>query len=125
MHSYLNVLGNKTSGAVTLGDTPEMDEMLARLSLSKYFISLDLRSRYYHIKLSPATRHKGTFTFIFGNYKVLECLLDFFKGQPTSQLLGENCWGKFNDVCFFHVGDVMVCGKDEEDYQRYIKQICE
>ena len=60
-----NVSGNKSSGLIILVDILKMDDMLACLHGSKFFTSLDLKSGYYHINLSPETRHKSAFTTIF------------------------------------------------------------
>ena len=65
------VPGSTTFGAVILMDISMVDEVLAWLRTSKYFTSLDLGSGYYHIKLSPATRHKSVFITIFGKCKFL------------------------------------------------------
>ena len=37
-----------------------------------YLTGLDLKSRYYHITLSPATRHKSAITTIFAIYEFLK-----------------------------------------------------
>ena len=52
------VLGDKTSGAITLVDIPKKEVMSARLRSLKYFTILDLRSGYYHNKQSPTHKHK-------------------------------------------------------------------
>ena len=50
---------NKSSVTIALADMSKIDEMLAFLCKSRVCTSLDLRSDYYHIKLSPGTRHKS------------------------------------------------------------------
>ena len=62
------VLGNKSSGAVTLVYISQIDEMLPRLRSVKYLTSLDLRSGYYHINISAEIRYKSAFTLIFGKF---------------------------------------------------------
>ena len=46
------VLRNKPSGVITLVNIHKIDVSMAYLCYSKFFTSLDLRSGYYHIKLS-------------------------------------------------------------------------
>ena len=40
--------------------------MYAKLKGAKYFMTLDLRSRYYHIILAPEARTKMAFVIPFG-----------------------------------------------------------
>ena len=72
LHAQLpTVLGNKSSGAITLVDIPKIDEMLSCLHESKFFTSIDMRGGYYHIKFSPKTRYESALTTIFGKYEFL------------------------------------------------------
>ena len=102
------VLGGKSSGAVTLVYIHMIYEMLAYLHDSKFFMSLDLINRYYHIKLSPTTRYKNAFTIIFVKYKSLRISFGLAQGPVYFAALVQNIFGKYNDFCFFHMDDVLV-----------------
>jgi hypothetical protein len=58
--------GPKNKGALSLVPLPKIDDMLATLKDAKFFSKLDMRSGYYHIKLSEATRHKTAFVCMSG-----------------------------------------------------------
>ena len=75
---------------------------LAQLYNSKFFISLNLRSGYYHIKLSPKTRYKSACTTIFGRYKYLTMLFRLAQGPVNFTALMQKVFGQFNDfLCRF------------------------
>ena len=75
-----DMLGNKSSRTVNFWRIPKKEKMLAKLWLSKFFIGLNIRSGYYHMKLSPERRHKCPFTTIFGKYKFLSHTIEIAKG---------------------------------------------
>ena len=77
------VFGSKTSGAVTLPEIPKIEEICTWLRTSNYHTSLDLRNGYYHIKLSPTTRHKSAFTTIHGKYEFLRIPFGLHRAKHT------------------------------------------
>ena len=122
LHAQLpTALGNKSSQVITLTDIPKVDEMLACLHSSKFFTSFDLRSGYYHIKLSPEMRHKSAFTTIFGKYKFLKMLFGIAQGQAYFTVVTQKVFGQFNDFCFFHVDNVMVPDSNDTDHFEHLK----
>ena len=98
------MLGNKSSDTVSLVDIQKIHEMLARLRLSKFFSSLYLRSGFNHIKLSPETRHKNTFTTTFGRYEFLRMPFDPAQGPAYFTVLMQKVLGTFHQFGFFPHG---------------------
>ena len=107
------VLRNESSGVITLVDIPKIDEMLACLCESKSLTSLDLRCRYYYIKLSPEQDIKVLLWQSLVNMNSLECLLDYQKDQHISLQWWEKLLGQFNDLCFFCKGNILVHDSNE------------
>ena len=116
------VLGSKFSGAVMLIDIPKIDEMLAWLQSSKYFTSLDLRSGYYNIKLSPETNHRSAFTAILSKCKFLRMPFGLMQGPAyfTPQM---HVFSTFNKFSFFHMVNVLVQNSNEEGHLEHLKMI--
>ena len=91
--------------------------MLARLRSWRYVTRLDMRSGYYHIKPSPAARHKSAFIIIFRKYKFLGMPFSLAQGPTYFTAIMLKVLGKFNDFYFFY--------KQVEDHIRHLKQIFE
>ena len=98
----------KATDAVTFIDIPKIDEMIVRLQLTKFFTSLDLRSGYHYIKISPETRYKIAFTTIFGKCKFLIIPFELEQCPAYFAAMMKQVLGAFSDFCFFHMDDVLV-----------------
>ena len=61
----------KSKGCLSLIPLPEIEEMYAKLKGAKFFLTIDLRSGYYHIALGKDSRAKTAFVMPFGKYKFL------------------------------------------------------
>ena len=111
------ILGGKSSGAINLVYIPKIDEMLGHLNDSKFFTSLDLRSRYYHIKHSPKSGYKS----VLQPYLASTSRLPFglAQGPVYFPALMQNLFGQFNDFSFFHMDDELVQDTSENDHLEY------
>ena len=74
--------------------------MLAHLCDSKFFTSLDLRSTYYHIKLSPGIRHKIAFNHHIWQVQIPQNALWSSTGPMCFTALMQKVLGQFNDLLF-------------------------
>ena len=59
----------KSKGCLLLIPLPKIDEMYAKLKGAKFFLTIDLRSGYYHIALGKDSRTKTAFVTPFGEYE--------------------------------------------------------
>ena len=59
---------SETGGNISLVPLPKIDEMYSRLQGAKVFITLDLRSGYYHFGLSENSKAKTAFVTLFDKY---------------------------------------------------------
>ena len=62
----------KSKGCLSLIPLPKIDEMYAKLKGAKFFLTIDLRSGYYHIALGKDSRAKTAFVMPFGKYEFLQ-----------------------------------------------------
>ena len=60
---------SKAKGNLTLHPLPNIDQLYAQLRGAKVFITLDLRSGYYHIELGKDSQAKMAFVTPFGKYE--------------------------------------------------------
>ena len=90
--------------------------MLPRLRGLKYFMSIDLCSRYYLIKLSPKTRHNNAFTIIFGTFPFLRMPFGPAQGPTYSMAVKQKVFIIFTDFCFFDIDDVLLHDSTEKNH---------
>jgi hypothetical protein len=69
---------------------PKIQDLLLKLKGFQYATTLDLNIRYYHIKLSPFSKHLWTIVTPFGKYEyqhlpmvLCKIVLTFFKNVCT------------------------------------------
>ena len=117
------VLGNKSSGVITLVDIPKIDERLACFCDSGFFISLHMRSGYHHIKLSPEMRHNRAFTTIFSKYTFLRIPFGLALGPAYFTELIQKVLGQFNEFCFFHMDIVLVHDSSKKNHLKHLRMI--
>ena len=115
------VLGNNSSGVITLVNVSKIYEILVHLHDSKFFTSLDLINGYSHIKLSPEMRHNSTFTTIFDMYKFLKIPFGLAQGPPYFTAVMQKLLGQFNNFCFFQIDDALVLDPRKNSHLEYLK----
>ena len=107
-------------------DIPKVNKMLACFHNSKFFTSLDLRSRYYHINLSPEMRHESVFTTILGKYEFLRMLFGVGQGPVYFTALMQKVFSQLKDFSFFpffHMDDELVHDTSKTDHLDHLKLI--
>lgn len=113
---------SKAKGAVTLVPLPKIDELYALLKGAKIFSTLDLRSGYYHIRLSEASKAKTAFVTPFGKHQ-FEVVPFGLRQAPAffQQLIS----GILNDIdfAFGYLDDIIIFSPDEETHLKHIEII--
>ena len=61
---------SKAKGVLTLVPLPKIDEIYARLKVSKIYFTFDRRSGYYHMVLSEKSRLKTAFVSSYGKWEL-------------------------------------------------------
>ena len=65
------ITAGKTKGQISIHPLPKIDEMYAKLKGAKVFLTINLRSGYYHITLGKSSRAKTAFVTPFVKYEFL------------------------------------------------------
>ena len=82
----------KSKGCLSLIPLPKIDEMYAKLKGAKFFLTIDLRSGYYHIALGKDLRAKMAFVTPFGKYEFLQVPFGLAQAPAFFQHLMNKVW---------------------------------
>ena len=112
----------KSKGCLSLIPLPKIDEMYAKLKGAKFFLTIDLRSGYYHIALGKDSRAKTAFVMPFGKYKFLQ--IPF--GLAQAPAFFQHLMNKVLDNCPFamtYLDDIIIFSDTEEEHLAHIEEI--
>ena len=100
----------------------KIEEMYAKLKGAKFFLTIDLRSGYYHIALGKDLRAKTAFVSPFGKYKFLQVPF----GLAQAPAFFQHLMNKVLDNCPFamtYLDDIIIFSDTEEEHLAHIKEI--
>ena len=112
----------KSKGCLSLIPLPKIDEMYAKLKGAKFFLTIDLRSGYYHIALGKDSRAKMAFVMPFGKYKFLQVPF----GLAQAPAFFQHLMNKVLDNCSFammYLDDIIIFSNSEEEHLAHIEEI--
>ena len=91
--------------------------MFAKLKGARFFSTIDLRSRYYHIGLTRESRAKSAFIVPMGKWE--------FKCTPfgLSQLLIDKVLMGCNKFAMGYLDDIIIFSKNELEHLQHIEEI--
>ena len=81
---------DKSTGCLSLYLLLKIDKMFAKLNGSRIFLTIDLRSGYYHIGLTAGSRPKSTFVVPMGKFTFLRTPCGLSQVPAYFQLLIDN-----------------------------------
>ena len=116
------IMEGKSKGCLSLIPLPKIDEMYAKLKGAKFFLTIDLRSGYYHIALGKDSRAKTAFVMPFGKYKFLQVPF----GLAQAPAFFQHLMNKVLDNCPFamtYLDDIIIFSDTEEEHLAHIKEI--
>ena len=112
----------KSKGCLSLILLPKIDEMYTKLKGAKFFLTIDLRSGYYHIALGKDSRAKTAFVMPFGKYKFLQVPF----GLAQAPAFFQHLMNKVLDNCPFammYLDDIIIFSDMEEEHLAHIEEI--
>ena len=95
--------------------------MYAKLKGAKFFLTIDLRSGYYHIALGKDLRAKTAFVMPFGKYKFLQVPF----GLAQAPAFFQHLMNKVLDNCPFamtYLDDIIIFSDTEEEHLAHIEE---
>ena len=78
---------DKTTGCLTLYLLPKIDEMFAKMGGARVFSTIDLRSAYYHIRLTRESQAKSAFVVPMGKWQFKRTPIGLSQAPAYFQLL--------------------------------------
>ena len=111
----------KSKGCLSLIPLPKIDEMYAKLKGAKFFLTIDLRSGYYHIALGKDSRAKTAFVMPFGKYEFLQVPF----GLAQAPVFFQHLMNKVLDNCPFAMTylDIIIFSDMEEEHLAHVEEI--
>ena len=109
----------KSKGCLSLIPLPKINGMYAKLKGAKFFLTIDLRSGYYHIALGKDLRAKTAFVMPFGKYEFLQVPFGLAQAPAFFQhLMNNNC-----PFAMMYLDDIIIFSNMEEEHLAHIEEI--
>ena len=101
---------------------PRIQEALESLVSAGYFSCLDLKSRFWQIKMNESSRQYNMFTV--GNIDFFECKHMPFRlcnAPATFQQLMQNCLGELNLIyCLIYLDNIAVFSQTAQEHLHHL-----
>ena len=101
---------------------PKVEDIFSKLNGTKYFTTLDLRTRYHHIPLENSSILKTAFNSPFGKYKYIEVPFGLAQAPAYFQELMTNILKDFN-FAITYLDNIKIFSKTPEEHLAHIKQV--
>ena len=106
--------------ALTIGDSfplPSIEELLIKVSRSKYFSTLDLKAGYHQVHLDPETKHKTAFCVGDQLYE-FNCLPFGLRNAPShfSRLMVAILANLINSSVLVYLDDLIILGATPQEH---------
>ena len=114
---------DKSTSCLTLYPLPKIDEMFAKLGGAKFFSTIDLRSAYYHIRLTRESQAKSAFVVPMGKWQFKRTPFGLSQAPASFQLLIDQVLMGCGDFAMGYLDDIIVFSKSEEEHLQHLKEI--
>ena len=114
---------DKSTGCLTLYPLPKIDEMFAKLGGARVFSTIDLRSAYYHIRLTRESQAKSAFVVPMGKWQFKRTPFGLSQVPAYFQLLIDQVLMGCGDFTMGYLDDIIVFSKTEEEHLHHLEEI--
>ena len=106
---------------------PRMQETMESMVGARFFSSMDLKSRFWQVRMSEKSRQYTVFTVgSLGVYEFLRMPYGLCNAPATFQRLMQGCLGELNlTYALVYLDDVIVYSNTEEDHLRQLQAVFE
>jgi hypothetical protein len=103
---------------------PRIDEMLDRLTGSKWFTKIDLRDAYHRIRIKRGDEWKTAFRTRYGHYEYLVMPFGLTNAPATFQsYIHDALKGLIDDFVIVYLDDILIYSQSEEEHVKHVKQV--
>jgi len=103
---------------------PRIDDILDRFKGCKYFSSIDLRSGYYNLRITPEDVPKTAFRTPIGHYQFKVLCFGLTNAPATFQAAMNNIFSEYlHDFVVVYLDDILCFSKTKEDHEAHLRLI--
>ena len=121
--SLITAWNNSNGKVVSTFPLPKIQELLSHLNKCKYFSSLDLRSRYYHISLTEEAKKKAAFVTADGKYQWNVIPFGLATAVSIFQYLVSTVLTGLNNFAFTYLDDILVLSEMYNDRLHHLNVV--
>ena len=114
---------DKSTGCLSLYPLPKIDEMFSKLGGSKVFLTIDLRSGYYHVGLTRESRPKSAFVVPMGKWQFKRTPFGLSQAPAYFQLLIDKVLTGCSEFAMGYLDDIIIFSRSEEEHLVHLEKI--
>ena len=116
---------SKVSRPMTLTPLPRIDELLTRFHGMSIFSSIDLRSGFYHIVLTPESQKKSAFVTPLGKWEFKRVPFGLTQAPAYFQRVMDEVLAGYHSFSMGYLDDIVVFSKTEEEHLKHLELVFE
>ena len=114
---------DRGTGCLSLYPLPKIDEMFAKFNGAKCFLTIDLRSGYYHIGLTRESRVKSAFVVPMGKWEFKRTPFGLSQAPAYFQLLIDKVLMGCSNFAMGYLDDIIIFSNNEIEHLQHIEEI--
>ena len=115
-------VGSNAKGVLSYVPLPKIDELYARLKGSRIYSTLDMRSGYYHMKLTKAAQPKTAFVTPLSKMQWRVTPFGLAQAPAYFMSLVNKVLSPF-DYAFGYLDDILIFSPDVETHLEHLEQV--
>jgi hypothetical protein len=103
---------------------PRIDDLFDRLSRAKVFSRIDLRSRYYQIRIAEGDEEKTAYCTKYGSYKFLVMPFGLTNAPATFCTLVNDIFREWlNDFVIVYIDNILIYSGSLEEHAEHLRKV--